>query len=231
MIKGFVVKFHKWKSGLGWVWKQLIQVVVPIAIAFGIAMGCYALYSLVMGEFPADQHETPFTDVLLTVLAIAGIGIAAFGAGAYKLLSASIESKVRAETDKSLWLSIVVQTVDSGFLYWSLYQLSVGKPLPVRRHFLAWAIYETRKAQGYIRAHLSLNDPSVLRQSIMVRNNWAYFIYEKDRELDKASPDERAIALDCVEYLERYKTDFPELTPNIIDTIEKVAGHFRPATS
>ena len=231
MIKGLAVKFHKWKSGLGWAWKQLIQVVAPLAIAFGIAMGCYALYSLVMGAFPADQREAPFTDVLLTVLAIAGIGIAAFGAGAYKLLSVSIEAKVKTDTDKSRWLSIVVQAVDSGFLYWDLYKMSAGKPLPVRRHFLAQAIYQTSLAHGYVRAHLSLNDHSVLEQSIIIKNNWAYFIYEKDRELSKVGPDERAIALDCVEYLERYKTDFPEITLDIIDTIEKVAGHFRPATS
>ena len=194
-------------------------------------MGCYALYGLTLSEIPSDQREAPFKDVLLTVLAIAAIGIAAFGVGAYKLLSASIESKVKAETDKSLWLAVVVQTVDSGFLYWSLYEMSAGKPLPVRRHFLAWAIYETRRAHDYIRAHLSVKDHLVLKQFIMVRNNWAYFIYEKDRELDKASPDERAIVLACLKDLEQYKTDFPDMTPNIIDTIEKVAGHFRPTTS
>ena len=226
-----MIRTFTWAARLPWVYRQTLGILLILAVAFTLAMGCYALYAVVTGAFPAEHRPVPMYEVLSFVLAIAAIGIAAFGVGAYKLLAASIHAKVKAETDKSLWLAVVIQTVDSGFLYWNLYEMSAGQPLPVRRRFLAQAIHETHKAHDYIRANLSVKDLPVLRQSIMVRNNWAYFIYEKDRELDKASPDEKAIALACVEYLEQYKTDFPEMTPNIIDTIEKVAGHFRPATS
>ena len=70
-------------------------------------MSCYLLYGLVKGEVPAGQGEVPFKDVLLTVLAIAGIGIAAFGVGAYALLSKKIEANVQSKTDRGLWLARV----------------------------------------------------------------------------------------------------------------------------
>lgn len=231
MIKGFVVKFHKWKSGLGWVWKQLIQVVVPIAIAFGIAIGCYALYSLVMGAFPADQRGAPFTDVLLTVLAIAGIGIAAFGWGIYRILSAEIGATVHKNTEKSLWLSRVQQTVDSGYLYWHLYQMSNGKPLPVRRFYLLQAIRENKYAIEWIHNHMDESERPVERMLVSARNNWAYYIYELDLSIEKVGQADKAIALECVAYLEGRMSKFPDLADEISDTIMKVAGRFRPTTS
>ena len=218
-------------SSLSWAWKLLIQVVAPLAIAFGIAMGCYALYGLVMDEFPADQREVPFNDVLITVLAIAGIGIAAFGAGAYRLLSASIEAKVRAETDKSLWLSRVKQAVDSGWLYWHLYQMSNGKPLPTRRFYLLQAMRENRYAIEWIHSHLDENERPVEILLVLARNNWAYYIYELDLAIEKASQADKAIALECVAYLEQRMSKFPDLADEISDTIVKVAGRFRSATS
>lgn len=231
MIKRFAVKFHKWKSGLSWAWKLLIQVVAPLAIAFGIAMGCYALYNLVMGEFPADQREVPFTDVLLTVLAIAGIGIAAFGWGIYRILSAEIGATVHKNTEKSLWQARVQQTVDLGWLYWHLYQMSNGKPLPVRRFYLIQAIEETKGAFEWLYDHLDENERSVEMMLVVARNNWAYYIYEMDLAIEKVSQADKAIALECITYLEQRMSKFPDLSDNISDTITKVASRFRPATS
>ncbi len=90
------------------------MVVLPLALAFGTAMGCYVLYGLAMGEVPASQKEIPFKDVLLTVLAIAGIGFAVFGAGAYALLSNKIETNLQSKMDRGLWLARAQEVIDVG---------------------------------------------------------------------------------------------------------------------
>ena len=203
---------------------------LPSAIAFAIAMGCFGLYSLVMDEVPSDEREVPFKDVLLTVLAIAAIGIAAFGAGTYKLLSIAIESNVRVRTDRNLWLSRVQQAVNTGWLYWHLSQMAKGRPLPERRFYLRQSIIETDNAITWIHSHLDESERDVEKMLLVALNNWAFYIYELDLLGERQDYAMKSIALDYIASLEQKMSQFPEIANDLTDTIRKVAARFRTAT-
>ena len=205
--------------------------VLPLAIAFGIAMGCYMLYGVMRSEVPEIQREVPFKDVLLTVLTIAAIGIATFGTGAYRILSGRIEANLRSRADRNLWLARVKQTVGVGWLYWQLYLLSEDKPLCIRRSFLVQAIEETKGAIVWLHAHLDENEREVEQMLFVARNNWAYYIYQLDSSVENVDQANRLIALECISFLEQRISRFPELSVGATDTIKKVADHFRATTS
>ena len=220
-----------WAARLPWVYRQTLGILLILAVAFTLAMGCYALYAVVTGAFPAEHRPIPMYEVLSFVLAIAAIGIAAFGWGVYRILSASIEATVQKGTERSLWLARVKQTVDTGWLYWHLYQMSNGKPIPTRRFYLLQAIQETKQAFEWIHNHLDENERPVENMLVVVRNNWAYYIYEHDLAISKVGPADKAVALECVAYLEQRVSIFPDLSDEISDTIIKVAARFRTTTS
>lgn len=208
----------------------MIRNVLPLAIAFAIAMGCFWLYSLVMGEVPQDTGEVPFKDVLLTVLAIAAIGITVFGAGTYKLLSIAIESNVHARADRNLWLGRVQQSVNTGWLYWHLSQITKGRPLPERRFYLRQSIIETDNAITWIHSHLDESERDVEKMLLVALNNWAFYIYELDLLGERQDCAMKSIALDYIASLEQKMSQFPEIANELTDTIKKVATRFRATT-
>ena len=215
----------------GWLWRVLLKIFLPLAVAFGIAMGCYVLYGLVMSEMPSGERTVPFKDVLITVLTIASIGIALAGAGAYSFLSNRIETKVQTKTDRSLWLARGQEVVNTGWLYWQLYLLSGGKPLPTRRSLLGQAISETRQALIWVRSHLDENEIEIELLSVKARNNLAYYIFEFDSSIEIVDRASKLTALECIEYIEQRLFLFPDLTEEFNHTIEKVAARFRSTTS
>ena len=223
-------KLRQGWSKIGWFWRQAIGLMLLLGVAFIIAMACYAAYAGVTGAFPVEQREPPFYEILSLVLALAAIGITAFGVGAYRLLSATIERKVNERAEVNLKLANSIQRIDTGWLYWHLYQLSDRKRLDDRRIYLEQAITETIHAfkllSGLPSSALAANEKLL----IMSRNNWAYFIYEKDLLVGVSDADKR-IALECLEYIESRISQAPEFSEELTDTIEKVAGRFRPATS
>lgn len=236
MIKEKLVRFFVRTLGLSWAWRLLFGIVFPLALAAVAIAGCYALYGWVVSEIPTGQREVPFKDVLTTVLAIAALGITAFGAGAYLLLSAKIEANVRTNTDKNLWLSRSQESVDIGFVYWNFYQMCAGAPMPTRSHYLQLAILDTKQAYRWLQDHMDVKERQAERMLTIAQNNWAFYIYEQDLyeqdlALTKVGQADKETALKCVEYLEQRTTKFPELTEELVDTIQEVAGRFRPATS
>ena len=175
---------------------------------------CYGMFLVVQfgdGRNSLDEREVPFEDVLLTVLAIAGIGIAAFGVGVYSLLSNKIETNVQSRTDRTIWLAWVKEAIDIGWLHWQLYILSKGKPLPVRRSFLVYAINETKEAVIRVHSQLNENERDVEKLLLLARNNWAYYIYELDSSVEKVDQSNRLIALECIEYLKKRVYKFQTL--------------------
>ena len=214
----------------GWLWRALLKVVLPLAVAFGIAMGCYLLYSLVLSEIPPDGREVPFKDVLITVLAIAGLGIAAFGAGTYKILSIAIESNVNRKIDRNLWLARVQQAVNTGWLYWHLSQITKGRPLPERRFYLRQSVIETDNAITWIHSRLDERERDVEKMLLVARNNWAFYICELDILGERQDRATSSVALDYLAFLEQGRSRFPEIASDLIDTIRKVAAQF-PATT
>ncbi len=220
-----------WLSGRNsWAWRFLSSTVLPLAVVFGVAMGCYWLYGLVMTGVPPDSREVPYKDVLQTVLTLAAVGIAVFGVGAYVVLSNNIEAKVRSRTDRSLWLARGQEVVNTGWLYWQLYRLSDGKPLPTRRSLLDQAISETRQALIWVHSHLDENELETELLSVKARNNLAYYIYELDSSIGKVDRASKLTALECIDYVGQRLFRFPELTEEVNHTIEKVAAHFGTTT-
>lgn len=216
---------------LSWAWRQLLAVILPLALAFGLAMGCYKLFGLLFEGFAAEPSQAVLYEVLTIVLAIAAIGIAAFGVGAYRLLAASIEAAVKSRADRDLWLTRVKQTIDTGWLYWHLYQLAEEKPLPRRKFYLQQAISETRWALEWMHRHLDSQERDVEMMLVIARNNWAYYICEFDRAIERVSPADKTIAMECVAYLRQRISRFPDLAEDLANTIQEVASHFNPATS
>lgn len=230
-MKKLLNNISEWTPRLSWAWRQLFAVVLPLALAFGLAMGCYKLFGLLFEGFAAEPSQAVLYEVLTIVLAIAAIGIAAFGVGAYRLLSATIERKVNEGAEIARVKALVVQAIDNGWLYWNLYLVSEGKPKTARTPHLESAIFETRKAHDLILQHLDISKHEVKHLLAIAKNNWAFYIYEKDFTLPGVSQAEKALALGFIDDLEQQRFLFPELTAEFIRTIEKVAGRFRPATS
>ena len=193
-------------------------------------MGCYWLYGLVMDGAPQDTREVPFKDVLQTVLALAAIGITAFGVGVYKLLSIAIETKIRRMTDRNLWLARVQQAVNTGWLYWHLSQITKGRPLPERRFYLGQSIVETDNAINWIHSHLDESERDVEKMLLVALNNWAFYIYELDFLGERQDLAMKSVALDYLAFLERRKSRFPEIANDLTDTIRKVAARFQATT-
>ena len=193
-------------------------------------MGCYLLYGLTISEIPENQYEVPFKDVLQTVLAIAGIGIAVFGIGVYRLLSDAVEKNVSARTDRNLWLARVQQAVNTGWLYWHLSQMSKGKPLPERRFYVRQSVIETENAITWIHSLLDERERDVEQMLLVARNNWAFYICELDLLGERQDQATKSVALDYLVYLKQGMSRFPEIAGDLTDTIEKVAARF-PATT
>ena len=116
-----------------WVWRLLLDVALPAALSYGLGMGCYLLFTQVLSQSAPSGTTDQFKDVFQTVLAISAIAITAFGVGVYRLLSQEIEEKVARNTERNVWRANTRQKIDTGLLYWDLYQLSSGRPNPVRR--------------------------------------------------------------------------------------------------
>jgi len=207
--------------------RAVLGIVLPLALAFTLGVACFVLFTRVLVDIPTAQGPIPFKDVLLTVLAIAAIAISIFGAGVYRLLSQRIETNVSQVADKNLNVTFARLKIDNGFLYWTLYGLSYHVPLADRRHYLDRAIEETKEAYERVITTLDDKELRVEKAMISIRNNWAYFIYEKDSTFGSVSAAEKETARDCVAYITPRKTKYPDLpTAEILDTIQKVTSRF-----
>lgn len=229
-MKKLLNNISEWTPRLSWAWRQLFAVILPLALAFGLAMGCYKLFGLLFEGFAAEPSQAVLYEVLTIVLAIAAIGIAALGLLAYRLIVSNVQLQVSKSTDTSLKLSRCAHKIDTGLVHWHLYQLSDGKPLPARRVCIEQAIKETRQAFEILSEAIDAEGKDKERLFMTIKNNWAYFIYEKAL-LCGIEPFESRTALECLEYLECRVSLIPELSEEFMDTIEKVAGLLRPTTS
>ena len=210
-----------------WVWRLLLDVALPAALLYGLGMGCYLLFTQVLSQSAPSGTTDQFKDVFQTVLAISAIAITAFGAGVYRLLSLAIEGKVTRSTDQRLRIANIMHKVDSGLLYWRLFTHSADRPTSERLEYLDEAIDETRLAYEQEATRLDENDPEVERRVLNIRNNWAWYLYEKDVKLGGITPSERETALLCLDYIEKRKAKYSDYITECLDTINEAGGHFR----
>lgn len=144
------------------------DLVVPLAATFLlVAAGVYTVtrltpeISVVAPGVTVVTDPQTFKDVLQTVLAFAGLFITVFGYGAYRVLSAQIEGRIRRNTERQLNIASAVSKTDQGYSYWRQYVQSKDKEV------LNWAIETTTAA--YVRHAAQLTE----RESIVcvIRNN------------------------------------------------------------
>jgi hypothetical protein len=169
-----------------------------------------------------SDHDI-FNDILIIVLTGTGLFITLFGLGAYKVLGAQIESRVSKEAEKSLRISNSLHRLEIGMAYWELYN-NVTEPAK-RLYFINLALDQTRWAFTEI---LRLDEPDevVEERIVKIRNNWAYFLFEKDRNNQPIGRQQEELALYFADYIEERKHKFPDITSDIDDTIQHVRGRF-----
>ena len=212
--------------------------VLPCAVAFLlIAVGIYfvlesipTLLDIVRGTPVAQQSEITasqqvFKDVLQTVLAVAALAIAAFGYGAYKILSSQIEERVRRDTDLQYRLTMAYHKSSLAFIYWRLYENAEPKS-QTAAIYLDVAIDHTRWAFDEHVVNLNQDYPEVERLICEIHNNLAYYISEKHVNFGHVSLEERAESLSFADWLEERIGKYPQRSYAYQDTIATVRERF-----
>lgn len=216
----------------------LYDLIVPLSIGFVlVAVGTYFVLQsvpLVQGAVimtPSGQqvevvtdHQI-FRDVLQFVLAIAAIGLAAFGYGAYKILSSQIEDKVIDNAETRYQKSLAYQRVSFAYLYWLLYENSKDQPKTAEM-FLNKAIEHTRRAYEEQVVHLNSNAPEVERLICQIRNNLAYYVSERHINIGPVESSTQAESLSFVKWLESRIEYYPSETHIFRHTIDTVRERF-----
>lgn len=201
-----------------------------------IALGVYVVtltshqISTDVGAVKVVRDPQTFKDVLQMVLAVAGLAIAVFGAGAYRLLSQQIEEKVASSSEKRLRIANAIHKIDFGLVYWDFFRRSAYLAKPDRLAYLDRAVEWTRQAYEGEVAGLGDQEREVERLMLQIRNNWAYYIYEKDLwgGPGGVSEGEKRTALSFVGYVEERRVRHPDLAFDLLDTIDRVRARFRP---
>ena len=225
--------FPSAKTRENWTWfmRQVVIVLVISAFVYGLVMGCFLLYELVLSEAPSHTGKVPFKDVLITVLAIAGVFVSAFGVGAYALLSQRIQKDIEKRTERSRKVSEVELSINSGLIYFDIYQISESVETSLRRSNLNSAIAYTKQAYNDIVANLDEKEREIERLMIIIKNNWSYYIYESDKTIEPVTEAEKRLALSFAEDISARSTKFTELTSELLETTKAVTGRFSPVTA
>ena len=220
------------RASLAWWWKQLFIGVVFLAAVVGLVTGSFLLYTEVLADGPDTSGKIPFQDVLLAVLAIGGVFISGFGVLAFQVLSRTIEAKIFRRSERNRRLAETRGWINTGMLYFELYRISSKRDPDDQedRQFLNRALIDTKNAYQLILENLDDRDWEVERLLTIIRNNWGYFILEVDSVFETVSATEIDEAVACLDYIEKRATKFPDIADEVVDTKNKVAGRFRPAT-
>lgn len=218
--------------------RTLYGYVLPCAVAFLlIAVGIYfvlesvpTLLDIVRGTPIAQQPEITasqqvFKDVLQTVLAVAALAIAAFGYGAYKILSSQIEDNVRKQTETRYQKSLAYQRVSIGYIYWLLYENSKEQP-KTAEIYLNKAIEHTQRAYEEHVINLNTRAPEVEHLICQIRNNLAYYVSEKHISFGQVDSAAQSESLSFMAWLERRIENYPSNSSIYLDTIEVVRKRF-----
>ena len=218
--------------------RLLYDLIVPLSVGFVlVAIGMYFVLlsvPLVQGTVmmtPSGQqlevvtdHQI-FRDVLQTVLAVAAIGITAFGVGAYRLLSSQIGNKVRKRIEARYLKSLAYHRAALGYMNWILYENS--KPQPdIAKIYLDEAIRHTRVAYDENAVNLDARETEYEHLICQVRNNLAFFISEKHIEFGPLDATVKAECLSFANWLEARIDNHPTDAHEYRDTIDTVMQCF-----
>lgn len=212
--------------------------VIPSAVVFLlIAVGVYFVLDslpLLLGieressvleqqVIVADQHI--FKDVLQTVLAVAALSMAAFGYGAYKILSSQIGERVRKDTEERYQMTTAYHRVSLAYVYWLLYETSAEKTKTAKL-YLHTAINHTRRTYDDHVSGSNRTDAEFETLACQIVNNLAYYISEEHRRFNSVDARQRAECLSFVDWLEERINNHPTYAHDYLDTIQKVRKRF-----
>ena len=219
--------------------RLLYDLLIPAAIVFAIvAIGVFYVYrtpgsiaaveALPASELKVATSQEIYKDVLQTVLVVAGLVIAVAGVGIYRFLSQQVEARVARGTGQELRIAEAIHKIDLGLVYWNFYQRSTYLAKPDRLSYLDEAISVTQVAYEHEIAGLNEKDREVGRLMLQLRNNWAYYIYEKDVAVGPGGvgEDERKRALSFVDYVAKHLERYPDMASEMNDTVDKVRSRF-----
>lgn len=212
----------KFRAGLAWWWKQLFIGSAFLAVVVGLVTGSFWLFTEVMADGPYTKGEIPFKDVLLVILSIAAVFISALGTLAFQVLSRSIEGKIFRRSERNRRLAETLGWINTGYQYYELYRISESISRGKGRDYLDRAISETREAYRVVVEELDEKEWQVERLLLNIRNNWAYFISERENVYEVKSKADAQILTVCLEYIESRSAKFPEFTEEVMDTIDTV---------
>lgn len=167
---------------------------------------------------PIIEHKL-FKDLLVLILAIAGIVITIMGYGAYRILERHIEDYAR-EVMNEVYLRAQASAITHlGFIFWRIYKSDQRKMFNLNH-----AIELTKHAYRYTQ-DLSEKKTENKRLMCTVRSDLAHYLAEYCRR-GQGSEVDRIVALDYAEYVFRRKTLFTGSDlEEIIDTYHFVQQH------
>lgn len=213
---------------LGWTWWLLIGVALPSAFLAALGVAVYLLFTRVLSDVPPGMSDGDFKDALQIVLALAAIAIGGLGLGVYKLLSQQVEANVARNAEKRLRIANAIHKIDLGLVYYQFFLRSHQLTTGDRMAYLDEAIKVTQEAYVNEIAALNENEREVERLLLQIRNNWAYYIYERDKVTSpsQANQTDKKMALSFVTYIDERKMAHPDIAPDLIDTVERVRERF-----
>ena len=211
-------------------WRTVKGVVVPSFSVFLLGLASYWLFTRVLSDVPPGSSSTSdFKDALQTILALAAIAMGAFGLGVYKLLSQQVEERVARSTERRLRIANAIHKIDLGLVYWNFYLRSTALAKPDRVSYLDEAIKVTKEVYGMELAGMSLEDREVETLLLQMRNNWVYYIYEKDVAScpEGVEESEKQMALLFADFIDERKVNYTNFLDDFNETISKVRSRFQ----
>ena len=200
------------------------DVILTLILIMATVIGSYWAIMFISAQFPISSlpgnpsSYDLFKDILQTVLAIASIVIAAIAVGIYKILSRQLEIEVTKKVEIRYREAISQLRRGIGFSFWKNFKHynQIGHPA-IADEYIALAIDAAKYAGEGLKEGDSDTEPLLCD----IRNDWAWYIYEKNARTPVNNAD-RALALNFVDYLEKRLGNYPTKATLFQDTIDTV---------
>lgn len=171
---------------------------ICIVVLTGGAISGFLLRSVVVNPATSFKPYDVFKDVFFANLAIGSLFIALLGVLVYKFVEKRLYEETKLSTDKitsSIYANLYNQI---SFLHWVNYEKERNtKYLDKAILFVSAGFFRYEK-------YFDEKDLKSLELVCAIKNNWGYYLAEKQREQD------REIALNCAEFLKKHSHKFPQ---------------------
>jgi hypothetical protein len=210
---------------------DISDVILTLVLIIATVIGSYWAIMFISTKFPISSlpgntsDYNLFKDILQTVLTVASIVIAAVAVGIYKILSRQLEIEVTKRVEARYHEGISQLRRGIAFSFWHSFKNyhQIGQPT-IADEYIALAI----AGLHYAAEGIQEDDPNTEPLLCDIRNDWAWYIYEKDARAPVSTGD-KALALYFVDWLEKRLGKVPPINvARFQDTINTVRKHFTP---